>query len=376
MKNSLLITLLLSSFEALPQDCLIKDEMLKNATSDMGQVLSQVNCQSATPIKSRDDLDHVIQTLLANQALQLADTPDDRHKVGEKLNDCSPEKDSQALVINFAGTGAFNPRGFHVMRELLSCYGDQELPENLKKKIFYSIAIQDRKANPESYKWSGIEAGPMNQFFSDPFLKTKGKVLDFAVFASEEAEVYGDQKNISLKKIIVGNKTPPGIAGAQACVTKYLAEAKKLSIKPKIIVLTHSSGGRSAVKFAERVKAQGVNLDLVFSMDPVKEAQKAMLEVAGQYATFKKNVAVHSRKQPDALYKTSNASRWVNVYQNVDTEGLKTKMKFGIHGSPVHEADKNVYIKDGMGSAAHGEIAYSPETTNIFIEEMKTLLKD
>lgn len=339
----------------------------------MSEILSSVTCASSASITTKDDLDNVIKTVFANQALKLAATPDDRHKIADKLNDCSPEKDSEALVINFAGTGAFNPRGFHVMSELLSCYGNQELPESLKKKMFYSIAIQDRKLNPESYKWSGIEAGPMNQFFSDPFLKTKGKALDFAVFASEEAEIYAHPKNITLKSVIT-DKTPPGIESARACVAKYLEAARKLSIKPKIIVLTHSSGGRSAVKLAEQLKAQNVQLDLVITMDPVKEAQKAMLEVAGQYATFKKNVAVHSRTQPKTLYKTSNTSRWVNVYQNVDTDGLKTKPKFGIHGSPVHEADKNIYIKDGLGSAAHGEITYSSTATKLFIEEMKLVL--
>lgn len=367
------MSLLFFSLNVLADDCLLREQFTLPPAEDIIKVLNQGLCENAQVIHNKDELDQTIRTMLANQNLKLSQVKNDRHEVAAALNDCNPEKDSKALVINFAGTGAFNPRGFHVMNEFISCFGENKLDEKFNKKMFYSIAIEQRKMDPDHYKWSGIEAGPINQFFSDPYLKSQHQFLDFAVFASEEAEVYAG-KDFELSDIVSHPKNPKGISMATACVDKYLSEAKKLSITPKIIVLTHSSGGRSAVKFSEKLKDKGVQLDLVFSMDPVKEAQKAIKEVAGKYLTGKKPVTVDGLKEEKLLYRPENTKRWVNVYQNVDTEGLKSKMKFGIHGSPIKGADTNLHVKDKMGSAAHGEIAYAKEVTDLFIEEMKKTL--
>ncbi len=361
------------SFATRADDCLIKDQFLKTTTDDLSAILNKSLCEGAAPIHTKDQLDETIRVMLANQTLKLAQVKDDRHEVAQALNDCTPEADSKALVINFAGTGAFNPRGFHVMNEFMNCFGEDKLEEKFNKKMFYSIAIEQRKADSKHYKWSGIEAGPINQFFSDPYLKSQHKFLDFAVFASEEAEVYAGG-DFSLGDVVSHPKKPRGISMALACVDKYLAEAKSLSLTPKIIVLTHSSGGRSAVKFSEKLKEKKVDLDLVFSMDPVKEAQKAMKEVAGKYLTGKRPVTVDGKDEGKLLYKPENTKRWVNVYQNVDTDGLKGKVKFGIHGSPIKGADTNLHVKDKIGSSAHGEITYAKEVTDLFIEEMKKTL--
>ena len=182
------------------------------------------------------------------------------------------------------------------------------------------------------------------------------------------------------------------------CAQKYLAAAKALSIKPKIIVLTHSSGGRSAVKFAENLKLftnpitnkKDYKIDLVFSMDPVKEAHEAIKEVGSQFAQRKadhianyipyvdikdKPINVWTREQPESLYKPSNTSRWVNVYQNKDELGLKIKdYKFGIHGSPIANADYNSFVTKGMGADAHGAITSHAETIRMFKTEMHSVL--
>ena len=182
------------------------------------------------------------------------------------------------------------------------------------------------------------------------------------------------------------------------CAQKYLAAAKVLSIKPKIILMTHSSGGRSAVKFAENLKLftnpitnkKDYKIDLVFSMDPVKEAHEAIKEVGSQFAQRAKDHALNyipyvdikdkainvwTREQPNSLYKPSNTSRWVNVYQNKDELGLKIKdYKFGIHGSPIANADYNSFVTKGMGADAHGAITSHAETIRMFKTEMHSVL--
>lgn len=368
-----LLTILFSLSLALADDCLLKNQFLKTTTHDLTDVLQHGLCEGTAIIHSKDELDQTIKLMLANQNLKLSQIKDDRHEVAEALNDCSPEKDSKALVINFAGTGAFNPRGFHVMNNMMNCFGENKLDEKFNKKMFYSIATEQRKMDPAHYKWSGIEAGPINQFFSDPFLKSQHQYLDFAVFASEEAEIYAGN-DFKLSAVISHPKHPKGVSMALACLDKYLAESKKLSLTPKIIVITHSSGGRSAVKFSEKLKKANVNIDLVFSMDPVKEAQKAMKEVAGKKILGQKNVTVDGLNEDKRLYKPDNAKRWVNVYQKLDTDGLKGKVKFGIHGSPIKGADTNLTITEKLGSSAHGEITYHKEVTDLFIEEMKKTL--
>jgi hypothetical protein len=173
---------------------------------------------------------------------------------------------------------------------------------------------------------------------------------------------------------------PTGIMMAMRCAQKYLSIANTLSIKPKIIVLTHSSGGRSAMKFAENLKLlnnpltnkKDYKIDLVFSIDPVKEAHEAIKEVVSQYAQRKldhlknyfpyfeikdKPINVWTREQPYSLYKPSNTSRWVNVYQNKDQLGLKLNdYQFGIHGSPIANADYNSFVSSALGDDAHGAI--------------------
>jgi hypothetical protein len=268
-----------------------------------------------------------------------------------------------------------------------------------------SISYAQQKYQGQDYRWDGIAAGPLNQFFSDPYLKGKAKYLDFATFASEESELIANPDSLSLETMAqipfeIASSTygvPTGIRMAMQCAQKYLAAAKVLSIKPKIIVMTHSSGGRSAVKFAENLKyltnpmtnKKDYKIDLVFSMDPVKEAHEAIKEVATQYAQREldhlknytpfydikdKPINVWTREQPYSLYKPSNTSRWVNVYQNRDQLGLKGSIQFGIHGSSIANADYNSFVSSGLGDDAHGAITSHSETIRMFKYEMQSIL--
>ena len=399
------IALVTFSFSLFAEECLIKDKFLENESVGMSQILKQTICDTTKSIKTQAELEYVIKLMMGNQTLELANTSKDRHKVAQHLNDCSPEKDSKALVINFAGTGSFNPKSFDLMTDFMACFAEKKLDPKLKSNVFVSIAYAQQKYQAQDYKWDGIEAGPLNQFFSDPYLKGKAKYLDFATFASEETELIANPNDLSLETMAkipveIMNSTygvPTGIMMAMKCAQKYLAAAKVMSIKPKIIVLTHSSGGRSAVKFAENLKLMNnpqtnkkdYKIDLVFSIDPVKEAHEAIKEVATQYAgraadhaanyipfvdIKDKTINVWTREQPYSLYKPSNTSRWVNVYQNKDKLGLKGPIQFGIHGSPISNADYNSFVTSGLGDDAHGAITSHSETIRMFKTEMKSVL--
>jgi hypothetical protein len=399
------LALVTISFSVFAEECLIKDQFLENESVGMSQILKQTICETTKSIKTQAELENVIKLMMNNQRLELANTSSDRHQVAEHLIDCSPEKDSKALVINFAGTGSFNPKSFDLMTDFLACFAENKLASNLNTNVFMSISYAQQKYQGQDYRWDGIQAGPLNQFFSDPYLKGKAKYLDFATFASEESELIANPDNLSLETMAqipleIANSTygvPTGIRMAMRCAQKYLAAAKVLSIKPKIIVLTHSSGGRSAVKFAENLKyltnpmtnKKDYKIDLVFSMDPVKEAHEAIKEVASQYAgraldrmadyipfvdRKDKPINVWTREQPYSLYKPSNTSRWVNVYQNNDKLGLKGPIQFGIHGSPIANADYNSLVTSGLGDDAHGAITFHSETIRMFKYEMHSVL--
>ena len=40
--------------------------------------------------------------------------------------------------------------------------------------------------------------------------------------------------------------------------------------------------------------------------------------------------------------------------------------KFGIYGSPISNADKNHFVKDGLKGDAHGGIASHPDVLKLF----------
>jgi len=171
----------------------------------------------------------------------------------------------------------------------------------------------------------------------------------------------------------------------------------------RLVVLTHSSGGRTAVKLLEEFKRVkdprtgklGIHVDLVFTIDPVREAHEALAElvpqIIGQGTKFNLRDKLHlgplmkklgvdppvlprvwSRSQPESLYKPGNAVRWVSVYQRKDTLGLKIPPHHGIQGSPIARVDFEEEIKS-LGEDGHGAIGYHSRTLEIFRTELKKL---
>lgn len=360
------------------------------------QVLAE--CGDFSLVKNRDDLKTKIKALINNQSYGLKGT-DSRHVIGDKLNKCIPTKDSTGLVIKFSGTGAFNPRANALMADLIKCQSFQGLPKSLKLSS-YSLILSILKENNSHFtKWSTIEKGMMSELIINPELNQIGKNLNYANFASEESELLADIEYMNLKNLknilheinLSINNLPIGIQNALICTLQYFNQSKSLNINPKLIILSHSSGARTAVKYLEKLKIFKPELiaELVVTIDPVKEAQGALAEVFEQYIgnisralgdwipaidLDQKPVNVWSRHQPKSLYKTSNSKRWINFYQASDIEGIKLGVKFGIFGSPIYRADHNYFIQDGLGASAHGQIGYHKEVLSIIREEFISLL--
>lgn len=173
---------------------------------------------------------------------------------------------------------------------------------------------------------------------------------------------------------------PKGIQNALACIEKYQKAAEKMNIKPKVILMSHSSGGTALVKFSEHLKKQSdIQIDLAFSIDPVKEAHEAFKEVVGRKVSttvnpFDRNknspLVVSSQEQKDKLYKPVNVKKFCNFYQKSDTTGLN--MGFGIHGSPIYHAENTEIVN--LTKKGHGDITYDPKVLKAFNDQLDYLL--
>lgn len=373
---------------------------LSQFSNSFSNVIDNQVCKNLKDVKSKDDYKKQLRSLVQNQTNEIWKIKD-RYKVGVALNQCEPNKSSKALVISFSGTGAYNPRTHILMANLIQCQNTQDVQDWIRK-YSYSYLKNILASKGSAYtKWSGIDKGPLSLFLNDPELNKKARYFNFANFASEESEVIADPSKITsssagtIYRDIAQSISvfPTGVVNALVCTSSYFKKATELGISPKLIVQSHSSGGRSVVKYLEHLKqyAPSVEADLVMTLDPVKEAHHAIGEVADQYAgkvgtalidyipfvnpePHDKPVNVWSRKQPKSLYKTSNSKRWINFYQNEDKNGIDLPVKFGIHGSPIHNADRNYYIKD-VGNAGHGKITYDERVMDKMKKEILDLFK-
>lgn len=345
-----------------------------------------IDCHNLTRPISKESARQLLDAMTQRQKLALGHDQLDvsRHTIGERLNHCEPRSGEKGLVINFEGTGSFSPRTGHLLKEFSDCTGGDG---DLGQYLYYETQKAIKRTYGTSEAWSALQNGPLRELA----LAGATKDLGWVTFASEESEVLADPKNLSSYSAVNSAIAPRGIVSAAKCINKYLSKAKERGIKPKIIVQGHSSGSRSAVKFIEYLNHLEVpiKVDLMLTIDPVKEAHLAVNEVMGQYAgnanrsiyntiPFVDDLPivppnVWTRRQPATLYRPTNVQRAVSVYQNIDTEGIKGPVKFGIRGSPIHDADLNLYLKEGLGSDAHGAISKHERTLKLVRDEYKKL---
>lgn len=350
-----------------------------------------------------------------NQALKanLADVParpgESRHSLNQRLQAETPYQGAELVIIAFEGTGAFHPRCAPVMIAANAILKQQGLTsEPGRSAIHTQLSEAMSKHEGKDMNWSGLAVGPLSTLLDDPQMAASAQWLSFP---SEEFEALagGDAlKQISLTEslkeaVLSSAGQTPGINQALHKLQEIQAQARAQGKDPQFVIVSHSSGGRSAVKFLEKAKAlkdqtgQPLNFPLVMTIDPVREAHEAVLEAGKEW--FNKGTEhnlnrvrgwidalplievepkkvypplVRHRAQPESLYKPSNTGRFLSFFQRQDTEGLKMDPKFGIQGSPVKGA-QNQEVHD-VGSAGHGEIAYNPKVLKAFKTEMQNLL--
>ncbi len=351
----------------------------------------------------------VNQALKANLANVPARPGESRHDLNRRLQAESQYNGAELVIIAFEGTGAFHPRCAPVMiaaNDLLRQQGLTSQPG--RSEIHTQLSEAMRKYEGKDMNWSGLAVGPLSTLLDDPQMAASAQWLSFP---SEEFEALagGDAlKQISLTEslkeaVLSSAGQTPGINQALLKLHEIQAQAKAQGKDPQFVIVSHSSGGRSAVKFLEKAKAlkdqsgQPLNFPLVMTIDPVREAHEAVLEAGKEL--FNKGTEhnlnrvrgwidalplievepkkvypplVRHREQPESLYKPSNTGRFLSFYQRKDTEGLKMDPKFGIQGSPVKGA-QNQEVHD-VGSAGHGEIAYNPIVVKAFLAEIQNLI--
>ena len=362
-----------------------------------GETISQLRSQQ---IHSAQELDSQISKLLATQNYT---EENDRLVLNRNLNQCKPSNQGSALIIAFSGTGSYQPRLPVLMDQVCKSLQNSIKP-NLLNNIHYRVHSRFYKDNPNlSKKWSGLLAGPMNFLCNNPDLLPYS--YNWYSFPSEESELLDDPTKLKIKEFLKLPKEikssfaafPAGIQNAVQCTQKYLGHKNSISGQTKLIVLSHSSGGRSAIKYLEKLQelkdprnsTKPIKANLVFTIDPVREAHEAIAEALSQMAAnpIKKaynflpvipDVKVHpvyvwSRHQKESLYKTSNTIQHVNFYQKADQLGLKTQPKFGIHGSPIHGADLNRDLTLKLGKDGHGAITYHTDLLEQFRQELLDL---
>lgn len=334
---------------------------------------------------------------------------------------------SDIVVISFEGTGAFEPRRIEIMQAA----ADNLRAEGLTSDALQGAATQKIEAyTGKSANWSGLNVGVHTAILKDPELQAHTQILSFP---SEESELFKgkevqDSKGASyvmdsikdgqlpLGKVISEIKSSikgetPGIDNALIALRDIQAQAKAQGKNPRFVIVGHSSGGRSMVKFLEKAKSvhgadgQPVKFDLAISIDPVREAHEAALEgvkeLINKGTEYNRNRVVKGlnyinpfgnpipekkvypatvgyQSQPESLYAPNNVlpGKYLSFYQREDTEGLG--MGFGIHGSRVKGA-KNTQIFHNqygnlLGKQGHGEITYSPTVINATTDGMKGLL--
>jgi hypothetical protein len=309
-------------------------------------------------------------------------------------------EDESTIIIAFEGTGAFDPHVPFLMNSLHKHMLANSLKLENKTDDFYQMFKGRIESNlGKEIKWSGIQAGAVTELVANT-----PPSVDFRIysFPSEEIELIDQiaEKNRSISEVVQSfdirrlSPVETGINSAIKCFSDIQSQIKEA--KPHFILLAHSSGSRSAIKFAEKLRSISSNtkIDLLFTVDPVIEAHKILKDLSREIINKKaENLAngvreifrrpkrdvyppvVASREHPQLLYKPSNVSRHINFYQKRDTKGFGLTPAFGIHGSSVVNADENSEIYN-LGEYGHGEITYQTKVKGKFVSEFLKMINN
>ena len=375
--------------------------------------LYNVEYGSATSAQMQEAVDWAVK-----QSLQ--DTPSkdgaDRHEIGrlvqtQNLEQPGKEKTdrvhydgSDVVVIAFEGTGGYHPRKAQVVQAAAARLRDQGLRvDGQNGSLAYKASSAIDAAEGQSSGWSGLTRGPLEQLIRDPELSSRTQWFSFAseeieAMSGEDAFMRSHLKDVLHDSLEIYTGEIPGLQNALKAVSEIQQQAREQGKNPRFVLVSHSSGGTSLVKFLERARAitgedgKPLQFEAALTIDPVREAHEAFFEGAkelfykGTEHNFNKLKTslgfqpkrvypplVRHRDQPETLFKPSNVKFFKNYYQLQDTEGLKIKPYVGIQGSKVMGAD-NQEIPD-VGTGGHGEIAVHQEVRDAFVEMIERVLK-
>lgn len=284
----------------------------------------------------------------------------------------SPElKMPRQIVINFEGTGGYSPKTARRIKALNSYLGvnkTDEQKEKIKDRIWQ---LHDDK-NLGMTTWPGIIHGTISEPITALNKESKGKGhpnTQWMYFQSEDQEE--------------SRKT------AADCLENYLQnfdEQYGKGLRPSVVVIGHSSGGFSAMKFANELKAQQPKLSVkLVTIDPVVPYKRAaLIGLRRRLNPLEKN-RIGDTLDSGETFRVDPGVEAYNFYQKQDVHGLlptedaggylkQNGVGLGIHGSKVDGA-KNEYIKYTNGTfdarKAHGAISYHPDV----LEKIEELLK-
>lgn len=398
-----------------------------SAAPKTGSALPQVALAGAVGrVASPAEVKLAVEQAISASFARVPNRPGEtRHQLNQRLQASNPSAagptpgrqpvrydGADVVILAFEGTGAFHPRCAPIMQEAAAILAAQGLhSEAGQSAIQAQVSESLSKREGKAMNWSGLAVGPLSGLLDDSELAKHTQWLsfpseEFEALASQDAYKHTSLSQILTEAVLSTEGETPGINQALTALREIQAQALAQGKNPRFAIVTHSSGGRSAVKFLEKAKpikdltGQALKLPLVITIDPVREAHEALLEAGKEllnkgtehnlnrlrawandsipFADFEQKTVypplVRHTSQPESLYKPGNTGKFLNFYQLKDTEGLKMKNpSFGIQGSPVAGAvNQEIH---GVGSAGHGEIAYHPQVVKTFVQELQNLLK-
>lgn len=319
-----------------------------------------------------------------------------RHDLNRRLQ--ADYHGAELVVFAFEGTAEYEPRMNVVMQQAAKALRTQGLStQGSEMTLQYATYKGLSQAMGHNPNWSGLLTGPLESLLQDPELEAKTQWFSFPSEEYEALSRITTLQAIPLQQIfslILAASHTPGIDQALATLRKVQTQARSQGKAIQMVIVTHSSGIRSALKFIELADQ---HVPLLVSIDPVPEAQLALGEVYRQVQRHMTEQALNQviswldvlpltdlpRLQlhppllrqgllPDSLVKPAHVSSLINFYQQQDTQGLRMQPQFGIHGSPIAGADN--YKIHTVGTRGHSEISYAPEVCRAFVDQLKQLV--
>lgn len=313
---------------------------------------------------------------------------------------------AELVILAFEGTAEFEPRMAPVMLTAARSLREQGLstlgsPQTLQYAVFQGI----KQASGQAPNWSGLLTGPLESLLQTPDLSSK---IQWLSFPSEEFEAFSRLTPLNripltqLGELAFTSPRTPGIEAALRALIEIHVESQQMGKQPRFVILAHSSGARSAIKFLEQAaqinnKGKNLRFPLMLTIDPLSEADQLLgeafrlvaqheFERIGYRLTGWLNLLplidisqapvgppiLAQGPQPDKLYKPANVDSLINFYQQQDTQGLRMQPHFGIHGGLVQGALN--YEVQQLGNSGHSEISYHPLVTRTFIEQLRQLV--